>query len=240
MTRVYQVGELLANSEYSGLREATYKRVGLGLVLKDDRVLVARKVNGTKSRTGKLVVPGGHVNETDLDCTRSDLKLLRADGYSLEDVGYMNAAMREVAEETGLVTRRAPEASFPDTKGRAHIMRRDGLTGIYIPARRGNPFLYVLYDDGKAYACRVVDLEQADPSQQPATQTDADVVDPRFVPLAEAFANPADFTAATNLLLERIAKRGLPKDKRFSDEDIELEGEGDMIYYYLKTKIGQS
>jgi len=77
------------------------------LVFKNSQVLLVRHEKGADHLTGVYGIPGGRINENE---------------------NFVNAAIRELKEETGLIVDKADLQEFPNNQYTADIKRKDGTT----------------------------------------------------------------------------------------------------------------
>ena len=236
MVRSYPLRDVLESPDFRVLTETVFRPVAWGIVygfrdpaqrlavysspmplVEDTALLVGERYKKSDpERQGKLVVPGG--------------------GVKKRDGGVKEAAKREVTEEACLDTR---EANYWSLKEWDHVpcpvaFRRDGLAGLFIPRISANPLIVIRYDDGKAYSCDPVDLRPIVETDEPRENPESDVRNPRFMPLAKAFAEKDKFTGAVHFLLDMTETRGRPVEDRFGQDDVVLVSATDDIYRYLK------
>ncbi|MHA1829695.1 MAG: NUDIX domain-containing protein [Candidatus Heimdallarchaeaceae archaeon] len=200
--------------KYEELFSVKYKRVAWGYVPKlingSKHILVAERCKkDDPERYGELVIPGGTLEEG-------------------ED--YIDAAIREVGEETGLNVRTAllePKSLVnPIGYGFPTVLReREKI--ISITDSNGNVFLYYL-DSGKSYVGRMFLLEPVVGSSI-RESGESDARRPKWMPKDEVKKRRSDFTPACQILLELVEEFETQEEP----EGILIEDSLDKLYREL-------
>jgi len=155
-----------------------YTLVSWGCVERDGSVLVVERNDpGDPLRSGQLVLPGGRIkrNETALQ-----------------------AARREVHEETCVVTASGKRDRFINLHEYAIVKPRENAVGIYEP--EDGSFWIAYGDSGKRYIGWMFDLV---PQTDPGRPEEDESSNPRYAPLADVWGSLQDqLTPATQILME--------------------------------------
>ncbi|MEM7815548.1 MAG: NUDIX domain-containing protein [Candidatus Aenigmatarchaeota archaeon] len=109
---------------------------------------------------------------------------------------YLNAAIREVFEETGI----SAKPAIKQPKLRNFEFKNSKISGH---TENGEIFLEYI-DSGKAYQGRIVFLEPIDPLQEPEEQTESDARNPRYISVMQIPKMKDRFMPACQLLLDLI------------------------------------
>ncbi len=157
------------------------RHVAWGYVIRNlgrgPELLVAERFKkGDEQRDGQLVIPGGGLEQDEI---------------------YVQAAIREVKQETGIDTfyDEALDFSFP-----AQEFIKPNLIGH--TDAEGNVHL-IYTDTEKMYCGRLISLRPRDMNQEPSEQ-DSDAKNPKYVTVFDAFAQQSRFTPACQVLLDLI------------------------------------
>jgi len=160
------------------------KQVVWGYVTRDIRgekqILIATRFKKDDPlRKGELVLPGGGLEEG-------------------ED--YIQAAIREVYQETGIETEfsvkshiKPWQATYRKTNLFGHVDENGLINLTYL-------------DSGKEYQGRLIALSPLNSNQEPVEQENSDARNPRYISLEEAFKRQKKFTPACQVLLDTIRK----------------------------------
>ena len=202
--------DVLESNEYSVLKGVEYKPVAWGYTTRSvgdgKDLLVAERVKlGDDLRTGELVIPGGGLK-------------------SGED--YIQAAIREVNEETGVTAVPGNRSKFANLSGLPVLKNREKIIAIYDPM--GLVWLYYK-DSGKAYMGQLVDLE---PRSEPVKPSGQDAKHPHYLPLEEVISNPEKFTPACQILLEMAEEA--ERSTFVKDQDISLSSFPIVLHSRIK------
>jgi len=167
------------------MSEKECKKVAWGYVTRDigkgPEVLIAeRHKKDDPLRAGELVIPGGGLKAG-------------------ED--YIQAAIREVKEETGIYACNPIEMNFPDD-----LYFSKDLPNLFGEVK--DDIIYLTYkDSGKSYAGKLVLLSPKDHYQEPSEQSSSDAKNPHYICRTELNSMREKFTPACQFLLELLINR---------------------------------
>jgi 8-oxo-dGTP pyrophosphatase MutT (NUDIX family) len=152
--------------------------IAWGLVTRNtengEEILIAeRNKKSDPLRDGQLIIPGGGINQGE---------------------SYIEAAIREVREETGI------ETGLPHIISGRELRKIDNRIKALV---MGDGRIKIEYlDSGNIYIGKIVSLKPVDPYQEPKEQKDSDAKSPRYVSLKEIPKLAEKFTPAGQVLLK--------------------------------------
>ncbi len=183
-----------------------YIPVAWGYVEKDGNLLVTERFKKDDPlRSGELVLPGGRLKGTET---------------------YLEAAQREVLEETGVETKAGNKEKFVRLHEKIILKPREKITTLIEP----NGMVWLCYRDSKkSYVGRLFDLK---PLTEPK-ESESESREPRYISISDALNGKFNFTPACQILLEMVGdvyRAGIIRK-----DDVPLEAE-DLRNYLEITK----
>ena len=155
------------------------KQVAWGYVTRDigngkELLIATRCKKDDPLRSGELVIPGGRLEENE---------------------SYLDAAIREVYQETGIITKFSQDQLFIGMEPRQ--FKKDKIFG---KIGKGE-ILMTYFDSGKNYCGMLVCLDPLDTYKEPK-QRKSDAKKPEYISFGEVKERKKEFTPACQVLLE--------------------------------------